>query len=543
MRSDTTSPLNKPGGEYLLYIGVLVALLPLLFLRDYTPSNELRYLSIADEALRNHTFFAFTDHGEPYADKPPLYLWLVMLCRQLTGAHHLWLLSLFSLLPAFGIVHVMDRWSAREMTEETRPVARLMLLTCVLFLISAVTLRMDMLMSLFIVLSLRVFWHLFQGTGHFGRNRWLFPVWLFLAVFTKGPLGLLIPLCCTAVFLALSGQIRRFFRYWGWRTWGVLLLCCLVWFSCVYADGGSRYLYDLLIHQTLGRAVHSFHHSELFYYYGISIWYSILPWSLLVVGVIVAALLPKFKCGDLQRFYLCVCVTTFVLLSIISSKLQIYLLPAMPFFIYITAMLLPRFHDNLWIRLSLTLPAAIFALALPAFFLVVSWEELAYLNHFMMYVAATIFTLEGVATLWLLYGRKRRIPVVHAVRVMGIGLLLAVFAGGCAMPALNAETGYGALCHKALDLSDEYGISDIRTWHIKRPQPMIVYLQRPFTVMEEEAEPVAESDEPYLLLTRKSDLPRFSSTDVTVVGHFAIVVVRPADNPPEAAASTDLNNE
>ena len=63
----------------LLFLFVLVALLPAILLRDYTPDNELRYLSIADEALRNGTWFSFTNQGVPYADKPPLYLWLVML--------------------------------------------------------------------------------------------------------------------------------------------------------------------------------------------------------------------------------------------------------------------------------------------------------------------------------------------------------------------------------------------------------------------------------------------------------------------------------
>ena len=36
----------------LLLAGCLLALLPVMLLRDFTPSNELRYLSIADEALR-----------------------------------------------------------------------------------------------------------------------------------------------------------------------------------------------------------------------------------------------------------------------------------------------------------------------------------------------------------------------------------------------------------------------------------------------------------------------------------------------------------
>ncbi|MCD8312803.1 MAG: dolichyl-phosphate-mannose--protein mannosyltransferase, partial [Bacteroidales bacterium] len=117
----------------LFYAAVCVALLPVLLLRDFTPANELRYLSIADEALRNHTFFAFTNHGVPYADKPPLYLWIVMLCRRLTGEHHLWLLSLFSLLPALGIILAMDRWVGRR-----NFIAGLMLITSGYFLGAAV---------------------------------------------------------------------------------------------------------------------------------------------------------------------------------------------------------------------------------------------------------------------------------------------------------------------------------------------------------------------------------------------------------------------
>ncbi len=122
---------------YLLYIGVVVALVPVMVLRDFTPDKELRYLSIADEALRQHTYFAFTNHGVPYADKPPLYLWLIILLRWLTGAHRMWLLSLLSLLPALGAP---------------------MLLTSAFFIGAAVTLRMDMLMCLFIVLALILRW-------------------------------------------------------------------------------------------------------------------------------------------------------------------------------------------------------------------------------------------------------------------------------------------------------------------------------------------------------------------------------------------------
>ena len=53
---------------------VLLCVAPVLLFRDFSPANELRYLSIADEALADGHWFAFSNHGEPYADKPPLYL-------------------------------------------------------------------------------------------------------------------------------------------------------------------------------------------------------------------------------------------------------------------------------------------------------------------------------------------------------------------------------------------------------------------------------------------------------------------------------------
>lgn len=45
-------------------------------------------------------------------------------------------------------------------------------------------------MCFFIVLALHAFWRILDGGACQDRYRWLFPLYLFLAVFTKGPLGL-----------------------------------------------------------------------------------------------------------------------------------------------------------------------------------------------------------------------------------------------------------------------------------------------------------------------------------------------------------------
>lgn len=507
-------------------MGVCVALLPILLLRDFTPSNELRYLSIADEALRNHMFFAFSNHGVPYADKPPLYLWMVMLCRWLTGAHRMWLLALFSLLPAWGIVRTMDKWVEQEMDGDSRLLAQWMLLTCGLFIGTAVTLRMDMLMCFFIVLALRTFWRMQKGEGHPDKNSWLFPLYLFLAVFSKGPIGLLVPLCGITVFLVARRRIKEFFHYWGGRTWGVLLVCCILWFGAVYAEGGADYLHDLLFRQTAGRAVHSFHHAKPFYYYAVCIWYCLAPWSLLIVGAVAAALRPKFVRSDLQCFFLIVGITTLVLLSCISSKLQIYMLPAIPFLVYATAMVLPRFRENGWMRMALAVPAAIFFLALPVLIVLTTTQDIpSYLYEGIFYAIAIVLTLCGIHSLYLLYNRKRSANITGVIWRIGVGLFLVLFLGGWALPKLNLHTGYGMLCHKALELSEERGIGEIRTWHLSRPENIDVYLHRPVTIVKGDEIP-ASGDKSCLLLTHSRYLEYFPGKESYIVGPYAVVLLK-----------------
>lgn len=140
--------------RYLLFFACFI---PLLYFRDFTPNNELKYLSIADEALREGHWFTFWNHGALYADKPPLYLWIVMLGKWLLGTHSMFFLGLFSLIPALWILFIMDKWVNTALPSDLRLSSQFMLLTSGLFTGSAIVLRMDMLMSLFIILACILF--------------------------------------------------------------------------------------------------------------------------------------------------------------------------------------------------------------------------------------------------------------------------------------------------------------------------------------------------------------------------------------------------
>lgn len=458
---------------------VLLALLPVMLLRDYTPSNELRYLSIADEALAEGHLFAFSYQGEPYADKPPLYLWIVMLGKSLFGEHRMWFLSLFSLVSALGILRTMDRWTRDALDPRHRLAAALTLASSGLFLGLAVVLRMDMLMCLFITLALRSFWRLHTGRGNPRRERLLLPLYTFLALFTKGPVGLLVPILATLVYLVCTRQLRTAGRYWGWRAWAVLLGGCALWFTAVWLEGGTEYLDNLLFHQTVDRAVNAFHHKEPVWYYLVSIWYSLAPWSLLLAVLFVAAAWRRMRTTPLERYFLCIVATTFVMLSAFSSKIAVYLAPTFPFIVYTAFLLWQRMHParNGWFAAALALPALVWTAALPAVVLLpgrIPGTEL--LADGFCIAAAALLSAVGITALVQLM--RPGIPLLRPLRTLAAGTFCALFVGGLALPRLNAYIGYGPLCRTARTVAAADGATHYYVWRMHRPEAMDVYLGR-----------------------------------------------------------------
>lgn len=346
----------------------LLLLLPLLLRRELTPTNELKYLQIADEALRDGHFWCLFHNGAIYADKPPLYLWIIMACRRLLGFHCIPLLELFSLLPAFGVLAILDRWAGRGLTLRWRIVAEAALLTTAYFLGGALVLRMDMLMVFFITLSMRLFWRINQGD----ENPWLkagFAAAVFMAIFSKGPAGFLFPIVGCIVWLLHERRLRDFGKAWGWRTWLILIALCGIWWGSVYAEGGRPYIDDLLFHQTFDRAVDAFHHKRPWYWYLYTVWYAMGPWSLLTIPMAVRSAFRKRESDDaLTRFFLLISLSFFVLMSCFSAKLQIYLLPLFGFVNYAAFRLLQAADDGTrtWPGRICTVSAAVAALMLAA---------------------------------------------------------------------------------------------------------------------------------------------------------------------------------
>lgn len=504
---------------------IFTCFIPLFVFRDFTPNNELKYLSIADEAIRDGHFFAFWNHGTVYADKPPLYLWIVMLGRWMTGSHSMFFLSLFSILPAFVVLYVMDKWVATTLPSKLRQSGLLMLITSGLFAGSALVLRMDMLMCMFIVLSLYSFYKQYTGIG--GRKeKILLPVYIFLAIFSKGPVGILIPLLSITVFLIVKKEIRSFGKYLGWLQFSVLIGLCALWFAAVYIEGGKAYLNNLLFNQTVNRAIDSFHHKEPFWYYFKTIWYSLAPWTLFYIATIIIGLKKRVITTDAEKLFLVVITTTFTALSLFSGKLDIYMLPMFPFIAYLSFLVLPKINQR-FIYITIALPAIILILAFPSLFILERYIEFPIFSYPTLPAGVLILSASAGISLVLLF-RKH---LLKATNALSIGILLTILTASFAIPKLNNYIGFGNLAREAQKIGNQRGIRNYFFYQFRSGENIDSYLNQDIKNITSDQLVEMEKIQDFMLLMETEDIDSTNDLYKIIhnkeryrVGNYSIIV-------------------
>ncbi len=555
-----------------VFLFTFICLLPEMLMRDFTPSNELRYLSIADEAISGGHIFAFYNHGVAYADKPPLYLWLVTLSRLLLGRHSVFALTLLSLIPAFVTTWVMDRWVMSKAPATHRMAMAMMLLTCIMFLGTMVVTRMDMLMCMFIVLALFTFWRMYELSDDgepegndavvYRKCSWLLPVWIFLALFTKGPVGLLVPPFSILVFLIVKRKWRDLGKYLGWKTWGVIAGLCIIWFTGVLIDGGVSYLDNLLFKQTVGRAVNAFTHSKPFWFYAVALLWCIAPYTLLLIGSAVASVWPV-KSGsteipaeavrsDKETLFICLIITTFVMLSSFSSKLPVYLVPILPFIVYLFPLVLSRIGGRRWMAWAIGIPAGIMAVAGVASVVVLSGcvnvpalgsalSEYPFAFSVPVKIAAVLFLAGNALALWFLFRRREwDLPVF----MMGSSLLLMIYSASGVLGQANPYIGYGDLCKEVPTGTN------VVTLFVHRPENIDVYIGRQVKDYDKDVDAFLRDaagplgDKPLTLITTGHHLEEIPALHdyiyrggaVAFVGPYCVATIIPGKHPEKSDA-------
>ncbi len=318
------------------YLFIILAVGTLLFLfnlggRDLWEPDETRYAVIAREMRETGSWVLPHLNGEIYAEKPPLFFWLVNLSTFFLGENS----ELANRLPSAlaGLITLLVTFLFGEKLFHARVgfLSAMVLATSFLFLQLSRWMMLDSLVTLFFLLTLYYF-HLGVEREE-GRRKYYLWAGLFMGfgVLTKGPLAYL-PLPIFFVFTFLQKNLRRF-----WcrdLLWGFFLsvIIALIWWIPACWVGGKDYIHWLLFKQAVGTYVEggTHFHPEPFYFYFVRFPAEFVPWIVFLPTAFIFGLRREF--GKRKEFlFLSVWFSfLFLFFTLSIGKKDNYLLPLYP---------------------------------------------------------------------------------------------------------------------------------------------------------------------------------------------------------------------
>ena len=295
---------------------------------DLWNPDEPRYAQVAREMMDSGVWLPPQINGRVYADKPPLFFWMIALASQPFGD----VTASAARFPAafFGLGLVMVTflfaWKLRDRL--TGFLAAAIVFTTEGFFTAATSVHLDTMLAFFTTAALLCFW-----CGYAARRRgpWYLLTWVCigLAVSTKGPVGLAVPLITIIGFLLATGdfgELKRLRPGTGAVIVGVLVA---VWLVPCCISGGDEYTRDILFRQSFGRVVNAFNHQKPCWYYAYKFPFHFLPWSLFLPGAGCYFWNRRRQMGSI-RFPLIWFGASFLFFSLISCKRGLYLVPLYP---------------------------------------------------------------------------------------------------------------------------------------------------------------------------------------------------------------------
>jgi 4-amino-4-deoxy-L-arabinose transferase-like glycosyltransferase len=319
---------------------VAIALLTIatgIGLRDPWPADEPRFALIARDMVATGEWLIPRVGGDIYADKPPLYFWLMATAIELTGSLRIAFL-LPSFLAATGTVLLTYDLGRRLWNREVGLTAGLALLFAVQFVWQARQAQIDATLCFWTTLSL---YGLLRHVLHGPRWGWYCIGWAAagLGVITKGvgflPLLVLIPF---ALLRAPRWSPRFTVAFTPkWLLGPVsFALAIAVWLVpvLIVARGDATlaaYRDEILFTQTIHRYADAWHHREPFWYFLAEV----IPGLWLPLTALLPWLVPQWRkawqARDLRIALLTLWIVFVVaFFSASTGKRGVYVLPAVP---------------------------------------------------------------------------------------------------------------------------------------------------------------------------------------------------------------------
>lgn len=326
-----------------------------VILPDFYTKGEPREALVAKHMIESGRCVLATMYGDEFAYKPPLFHWIITGFSKVSGS----VTEVSSRLPSAVSLLVLALsffvFTANRLRFRQSYIAIFLLLTSFEVHRAAITARVDMLLTCFIVLTLLVLYK-WEDEEHLSGLPPLLPILITGGILTKGPVALVLPVGVFFFYLLLLDRyplgkiVRNLFVLSV-----VSLLVPLVWYYSAWRIGGEAFK-EIVLAENLSRFLHistdnlpyDLGHEKPFFYPLLYILTGFFPWILLLPFIPKRSHLYKrrstgiksisntlFKRFDgMPKFHLfswVVIVVTLLFYMIPVSKRSVYLLPIYPF--------------------------------------------------------------------------------------------------------------------------------------------------------------------------------------------------------------------
>lgn len=295
---------------------------------DLTDPDEPFYAQTAREMLNRGEWLTPRIFGEPQFEKPPLYYWLTILSFKAFGVN-----EFAARFPAaiFGILGIIGIYLLGGLlfSEKTALYSSLVMATAVEYILLARACVTDMILCVFILYS---FLFLFYELK---KNRKIHCVLssacLGLAVLTKGPVGLVLPIFIIVLFFLVKKEFIRLFKlpiFWSLATF---IIIAVPWYYLMYKAHGGEFIGHFFGFQNVTRFLKPEHRiGDVFYYYIPIILGGFFPWSIFLPYAAFTIIKKDRKRFGEHLFLLIWIAVFFIFFSISRTKLPTYIFPLFP---------------------------------------------------------------------------------------------------------------------------------------------------------------------------------------------------------------------
>jgi 4-amino-4-deoxy-L-arabinose transferase-like glycosyltransferase len=318
---------------------------------DLWNPDEPRYTQVAKEMVDGGDWILMHVNSNTYEDKPPLFFWLIALSSFLWQGFTSFSARFPSAFLSTLTVLLTFFLGKKLYGPRTGFLSALILATSFEFAYLSTRANIDATLTFLTTASLFSFLHWDQhGKVEGGEERdkrslsiYGFYIGMALATLAKGPVGFILPLFVSLVYLVSQKDWKAMKGMRLLTGMALFIVIVLSWYLPAVLEGGQNFLNETLFHQTIDRFAKGSSHIRPIYYYLANFPVDFLPWFLFLPGAIVYGLVKrKEEISKNFLFLLVWFVVIFLFFSFSKGKRAIYLLPLYP----AASLLVGRFWDD-----------------------------------------------------------------------------------------------------------------------------------------------------------------------------------------------------